>query len=104
MPTLTLLPAVYIAALIFAIGSDFLRAQLSKDLEYDPPDLLRRTIGSVSLPTICLVGALLLRVLIHVKGLLLTALLVAAALFVWKTYRLWALPPGAPVTSRRSLP
>ena len=100
MPILTLLPAAYIAALVCAIGGDFLRAQLAKDLEHDPPDLIRRVMGSTSLPTLFLVGALLLRVLIDVKGLLLTALCVAAALSLWKSCRMWSLRP---VSGRRPL-
>lgn len=82
-----LLPAAYVAAMVWAIGGDFLRAQLDKDLEQDPPSIVQRLLRAASLPTACLVGALLLRLLIHVKGLLLTALIVAAALSLWKAYR-----------------
>lgn len=88
-------PAAYAAALAWAIGRDFLRAQLDKDLEQDPPAVLLRALQTISLPTVCLVGALVLRMLIHVKGLLLSALVVAIALSIWKTSRLSMLRPAA---------
>jgi hypothetical protein len=96
-------PAAYVAALAWAIGGDFLRAQFDKDLENEPPSWALRALSTVSLPTCFLVGALLLRLLIHVKGLLLTALFLAAALSLWKVYRVWALGPVRPAASRRPL-
>ena len=98
MDLLSLLPAVYVAALICAIGGDFLRAQLAKDLEHDPPDWIHRLMSSISLPTIFLVGALMLRALVYVKGLLLTALLCAAVLSLWKT--LWSFRAHTSATRR----
>ncbi|MEZ5362931.1 MAG: hypothetical protein R2748_11455 [Bryobacterales bacterium] len=75
-----LVPTAYVAALSWAAGGDFLRAQLVKDLECDPPALLEGLWQQISLPTLCLIGALVLRLMIHVKGLLLTALFVSAVL------------------------
>ncbi|MCB1020652.1 MAG: hypothetical protein KDC27_12035 [Acidobacteria bacterium] len=77
-------PTAYVAALSWAAGGDFLRAQLVKDLECDPPALLEGLWRQISLPTLCLIGALVLRLMIHVKGLLLTALFVSVALGIWQ--------------------
>lgn len=93
------LPAVYVIALAWAVGGDFLRAQLDKDLERDPPAMLRRALHAASLPTLFLIGALLLRLLIDVRGLLLTALLVAAAISMWKLCRVALLRPAGPTGS-----
>lgn len=90
-----LVPAAYAAALAWAIVGDYLRAQLDKDLERDPPAILRRAFESISLPTVCLISALLLRMLIHVKGLLLSALVVAIVLSIWKTSRLSVMRPAS---------
>jgi len=101
MQSLTaLLPAAYVAALIWAIGGDFVRAQLDKDLERDPPTIPRRLLRAASMPTVCLTGALLLRLLIHVKGLLLSALIVASAISLWKTYRMWSLGTAGQAAGR----
>ncbi len=93
------LPAVYVAALVWALCGDFMRAQQFKDLEEDPPAPLRSVLHTASLPTLCLVGALLLRLLVHVRGLLLTALVIAVALSVWKMYRLSLLRAASPTGS-----
>ena len=82
-----LIPALYVAALTWAIGGDFLRAQLVKDLEADPPAIIRRAWRTVSLPTLFLVAALLLRLLVHVRGLLAITLFFAMSLLMWKTSR-----------------
>lgn len=102
MASLTLIvPAAYVAALAVALSGDFLRAQLAKDLEHDPPGAWARLAHAVSLPTVCLIAALLIRLVVDVEGLLLTALFVVAALSVWKTYRLWVLSPPRPADGRR---
>ena len=102
MESLTLfVPAVYAAALAWAIGGDFVRAQLDKDLEHDPPAMLRRGLRVVSPATFCLVGALLLRSLTPIRGLLLVALFVAAALSLWKIYRASLLRAATASANRR---
>ena len=92
-------PALYVAALIWAVGGDFLRAQVFKDLEQTTP-WFRHVLHAASLPTLCLVGALLLRLLIREKGLLLTALLLAVAIYTVRMCRVLLLrrlagPAGA---------
>jgi hypothetical protein len=88
MEIITLLvPVLYVGALIWAIGGDFLRAQLTKDLEHQPTTL-QRAWRTASLPTFCLVGALFLRLVIPIRGLLLSALVLAVAISVWKMFRL----------------
>ena len=82
-----LVPALYIAALAWAIGGDFLRAQIEKDLEVDPPAVLRRAWRSVSLPTMFLVAALLLRLLVQIRGLLAVTLFLATGLLMSKAGR-----------------
>jgi hypothetical protein len=80
------IPALYAAALTMAAASDFTRAQWAKNLEFDSP-ALPRLLHSVSLPTICLVAALLMRWTLPVKHLLLPALALAAGLSLVRAVR-----------------
>ena len=87
MDTHTLLvPTLYAAALTVTAASDFARAQWTKNLEFDAP-VLPRFLQSVSLPTICLVAALLLRWTLPVRHLLLPALALAAGLALLRALR-----------------